>query len=221
MVLGSAFFGSRAIHALMNKYALETHHFGCWLAALAVMYTFVLLADGFYYYDCCSNYSYNVIAEAALWSIPSSLPVNKGVKYELQRMKAYPAEYIDKLASLNVGGFYFILIVFKIVFLCHASWTALRLADRFHFGVFGLGANYSIQGWQQRLKLREEYSQVAGNTLDMALATAMDVDWDKDEFQLRRPLRGGIARQWYRGAAQGQTARAYDGFSDDRQNVLL
>jgi len=220
MVLGCTVFGIKGINAMANKYAGETYNFACWLAALMAVYTFVLIVDGLYFFTCDGLYSYNVIAEAIMWPI-HNVPVNSGMKFEVGRMKAYPGHYINELLVLKVQYWYLFLMLLKIAFLCHASWTAFLLADRFHYGIAGMGANFSIEGWRKRLLMRDEVEQVASSTLDMALMTAMDVDWDKDEFQLRRPLRGGMARQWYRGVLSGQTAKAYDGFRDDRQNVLL
>jgi len=220
MILGSLVFGIKGANALINKYGAGMYTFGTWMAALAALYLFVLVADYMYIGLCNESYSYNVIAEALLWPI-AQWPVSDGHKYQVRRLNSYPAKYIHALVGLEVQLVYLGVTLFKIAVLLFGAWDAFFLANIFQYGQIGLGSNYSIDEWRKRLLMRDELDQVSRNTLDMALMTAMDVDWDRDEFQLRRPLRGGMARHWYRGVTQGQTAKAYDGFSDNRQNVLL
>lgn len=224
MILGSFVFGIKGINALYNKYGTGLYTFAFWLIACAGMYLFVFAAD-FLYGGLCGEaqgfaYSYNVITEGLLWPI-SNFPVTNGHKYQVAKLNSYPANYINALVGLEVQWVYIAATILKIGLLIFGAYEAFTLAESFQYGAIGLGANYSINEWRKRLLVRQELDQVTRNSLDMAFMTAMDVDWDRDEFQLRRPLRGGMARHWYRGVMQGQSAKAYDGFSDNRQNVLL
>lgn len=217
VVFGSLIFGLHGINALMNKYPGDTFNFGCWLIAFVALCAFITLMD-FAYTVACDSYSYNVISEVIFWPTPHLL-VNEGVKYEIRQLNTYPRVYINALAGLRVFLVYVFMHFVKMVFFIHGAWVTIRLAQRFHYGVAGMGANFSIEGWQKRLQAREEVSQVAQNTWDMAVMSALDLDWDKEDFQMRRPLRN--SRHWYRGFVPGAAARAYDGFRDDRRNVLL
>merc|ERR1719482_518438 len=139
-------------------------------------------------------------------------------------MKEYPSGYVNQLAHHNIFTWYVLLYVFRIFLFLLLSYQAFVLAQRFHYGLAGMGINFSIEGWRKRLMLRYEINEVAYNTFDMACATGMDVGWTADEYILQRPLR---QPHWYRGGMAGGmmmpagAAQAYDGFRDDRRNVLL
>lgn len=226
MTIGSVVFGITGIVAIFNRYATEMFVFAWFILATACVYIATAVFDGAYMALCGSQYSYNIMMEAALWpSVFRNWPVTEGVKFELRTMKEYPSGYVNQLAHHNIFTWYVLLYVFRIFLFLLLSYQAFVLAQRFHYGLAGMGANFSIEGWRKRLMLRYEMNEVAYNTFDMAWATGMDMGWTEDEFQLQRPLR---QPHWYRGmpggmrgVVPGAAARAYDGFNDNRRNVLL
>lgn len=217
MTIGGLVFGITGTNAIFNKYASDTFNLACWLL-FAVVFTIVtVLSDIGYLAICSSHYSYNIIAEAVMWPVPN-LPVHGGVKYEVRHMDSYPSKYLDTLSGHSVFFLYILWSVIKIVFYSHAAWTCSVLAQRFHYGLAGMGANFSIEGWRKQLMMRYEISEVATHSLGLAAATGMDLDWREDEYLLSKTM---AAPHWYRGAIPEAAARAYDGFRDDRRNVLL
>jgi|Transcript_55805 hypothetical protein len=217
LVVGSLVCGFNGINAMMNRYPSDTYNFGCWLVAVVALCAFVTMWD-FLYAAACGGFSYNVISQVILWNIPHLL-VNEGVKYEVRQLNAYPRAYINALAGMRVFPVYLFLQLVKILFFVHGAWVTFLLAQRYQYGIAGMGATFSIEGWRKRLQARDEITEVVQNTWDMAKLSAMDLEWDREDLDLRRPLRQG--RHWYRGFVPGAAARAYDGFRDDRRNVLL
>merc|ERR1719424_2239449 len=117
-------------------------------------------------------------------------------------MDSFPNAYVNALSGHNVFSWYVLYSVLKVAFFAHAAWTCFKLAQRFHSGVAGMGATFSIEGWRKRLMMRYEISEVAANSLGMAGATVDDMDWREDEY---------LMRHWYRGSMPEGAARAYDG----------
>lgn len=218
-IVGSAVCGFHGVNATMNRYPENTFNFACWLVAVIALVAFITLMD-FIYVVTCDALSYNVISQVILWWTPNLL-VNEGVKYEIKQLNAYPRNYVNALAGLRVFPVYLFIQFVKILLCIHGAWVTFMLAEKFQYGIAGMGANFSIEGWRKRLRAKEEFTEVVNNTLDMAHLTALHgPDWDKDDFELRRPLREK-RMHWYRGFVPGVAARAYDGFRDDRRNVLL
>jgi len=214
--IGALVFGITGVNAIQNKYASDLFNFSWALAVCAIVYLSVMLLDLAYEATCGNNYSYNTIAETILWPIPG--PVNNAIKYEIRQLNVYPSGYVNALSFHNVALMHVGFSLVRVVFFAFAAYQSFVLAQRFHYGVAGMGANFSIEGWRKRLMARYEVNEVAYNTFSMACATGMDVGWTDDEFQLNKPLR---KPHWYRGMMPGASAQAYDGFRDDRRNVLL
>jgi len=210
LTIGSLVCGISAVNALANKYASDLYSFAMWLIAAGVLYLAVLVLDGAHMAICGNSYTYNTIAEALFWPLPN-LPVNDGIKHEIKRLDAYPSNYVDALSYHNVFLWFAFLSVAKSMVFFYTANEAFHLAQRFHYGVAGMGATFSIGGWKENLELRNEIREVSYNTFAMAKTTWQDLGWQDDEFKQNL---GGSA---YPSAA----AKAYDGFSDDRQNVLL
>jgi len=217
MAIGSLVFGIHAVNAVYNKYASDMFNFACWLLAVGIVYFVVGLLDGSYMVLCGNVYSYNVIMETVLWPI-TGLPLNSGIKYEIRQLTSYPVGYVNALCFHNIAFWYGVWTFVRVSFFGFCAFQAFVLAQRFHYGMAGMGATFSIEGWRKRLMMRYEINEVVYNTFDMAGATGMDVGWTEDEFKLQRPLR---QPHWYRGMMPAAAARAYDGFRDDRRNVLL
>lgn len=220
LTLGSLVFGISGINAIHNKYGPDMFNFGCWLVFVVALLGATLFFDFSYLTVCSKHLSYNVIQEAVMWPIPN-LPVHNGIKYEVGQMNSYPSAYVNALSNHNVFGLYAIWTLLKMAFFSHAAWMAFKLAERFHYGVAGMGANFSIEGWRQRLMMREEINTVAANTFGMALETCGDVDWREDEYLFSRQNKH--KRYAYFGSLPDniKDPGAYDGFKDDRRNVLL
>lgn len=223
LTIGSLVFGVIGIGATLQRYATDMLSFALWICAVAFVHLFCLCADLMYTAICDSHYPKNLVYEALLWPIPR-WPVSKTVKYEIRTLDSYPSAYVDQFAHYNVAAFYGLIVFVKLAFEIFMAVQAFILAQRFHYGLAGMGINFSIEGWRKRLMLRYEINEVAYNTFDMACATGMDVGWTADEYILQRPLR---QPHWYRGGMAGGmmmpagAAQAYDGFRDDRRNVLL
>lgn len=215
IAIGSVVFGISGVNAIINQYAEDTFKFAWWLVAAGAVYFVVMLFDGAYMVLCGGHYSYNTVSEAVLWPVPD-LPVRTGIKYEIRQLNTYPTAYVDALCYHSVAIFFALWSLMRICLFFHAAYQAFILAERFHYGLAGMGATFSIEGWQKRLKMREESAEVMYNTMAMAKTTGMDLGWEEDEFKLNRPM----TQHWYRGM-QPAAARAYDGFNDDRRNVLL
>lgn len=209
MSIGSLYFGISGVNAIQNKYASDLFNFAWWLVAAAAVYFLVMLMDGGYLMLCGNHYAYNTISEAVLWPIRG--PVNNGIKYEIRQLNKWPAEYVNALCFHNVYIMFVCFYMARIIFFVFAAYQTFELSQRFHYGLAGMGANFSIEGWRKGLMMRYEINEVAYNTMAMAGATGEDMGWTKDEFQLNK----------YRGMMPGAQAQAYDGFKDDRRNVLL
>lgn len=228
MTIGSLVFGVRGFNAIVNKYDYEMFAFGCWLAFLSALLLIVLIFDNVYYYACDEYYSYNAMAETLLFPI-KRIPVNSGIKYMVSVLESYPGVYIDNEAGFHVLRWYNIVQGLKIAFFAHFAQTAFILADRFHYGIACMGATFSIDGWRRRLLLKqdmeESYSSAEIIPLMIGSMESQMGLIDADDFEpARRPYNGGLgstgmARQWYQGRMKDP--RAYDGFKDDRANVLL
>lgn len=216
MSIGSLYFGISGVNAVQNKYASDLFNFAWAMVAFAAVYFIVMCMDGSYLALCGNHYSYNTISEAVLWPIRG--PVNNGIKYEIRQLNKYPADYVNTLCFHNVYMMFACFYMARVIFFLFAAYQSFVLSQRFHYGLAGMGANFSIEGWRKRLMMRYEINEVAYNTFDMALANGMDVGYAEDEFNLNKPLR---KPHWYRGMMPGAQAQAYDGFSDDRRNVLL
>lgn len=217
LAIGSVVFGISGVNACLQKYADDLFNFGLWLVAAGVVYSVVMVFDGAYMVLCGNHYAYNTVAEAVLWPVPD-LPVKTGIKYELRQLNTYPTAYVNELVYHNVGYIFIAWSLIRICIFFHAAWQSFILAERFHYGLAGMGATFTIESWQKRLKFRNEVEEVAYNTFAMAKTTGMDLGWEEDEYKLNRPL---STRHWYRGIQPAAAARAYDGFQDDRRNVLL
>jgi len=165
---------------------------------------------------CDSHYSFNVVSDALLWPVPD-LPVKTGIKYEIRQLDSYPKAYVDALVYHNVSLIFGLWTLLRVFFLFHAAYNAFILSERFHYGLAGMGATFSIESWQKRLKMRDEVQEVGYNTLAMMTKTGLDLGWEGDEYKEERL--DNRPRHWYRQPAAA--ARAYDGFQDDRRNVLL
>lgn len=219
MTIGSLIFGVLGINSVYNKYAIDMFQFSCWVLCVAALYLTVGLLDGAYLLICDKHYSYNLVQQTVLSSIFGFMPFNRGIQYEIKQLDTYPRGYVDTVCYHNVAAWFAIMTLFKVGFFAYAAFQAFILAQRFHYGMAGMGATFSIGGWQERLKARYDIDDVGYNTFGMACATAMDVGWEEGEYQLQRPLR---QPQMYRGAMMpGAAATAYNGFQDDRRNVLL
>jgi hypothetical protein len=219
VAIGSLVFGIIGTNAIYNKYAADLYKFSWWLVVCSVLMAGVLLMDASYLVLCRDHYSYNIITEVILWPI-FGLPVSQGVKYEIRQLNTYPSKYVNALTHHNMMGWYVAGMLLKIAFFAHAAFQSFVLSQRFHYGMAGMGANFSIEGWRKRLMLRYEINEVGYNTMDLSFATAMDMGWEKDEYKLTKPLN---QPHWYRGGMMPGPGmgNAYDGFHDDRRNVLL
>lgn len=239
MTIGSLVFGVIGMNACYNKFAVEMFQFACWLVVVAVMSFTVWAMDEVYQTVCNDHYSYNLIMEMVLWPI-AGLPLGKRIQYEIRQLKTYPAQYVDSLCFHNIGLWFGIITALRVLWWMFQAYQAFMLSQRFYYGKAGMGATFSLESWQQRLKLRYEVNELGYNTFDMAMNTGMDLGWTEDEFKLQRPLR---PQHLYRGARPGMmgpgmmpgmmpgggisvsvpasVGMAYDGFQDDRRNVLL
>lgn len=220
LAIGSLVFGITGINAIYNKYASDMFSFAGWLLVLAVVHSSVWLMDTVYTATCGSVFSYNTIMETILWPT-RGLPVHSGVKYEINQLNVYDVNYVNAIIWRNSAGdllhnvatWYFLMTALRVLFWLFSAYQAFVLAQRFHYGIAGMGATFSLEGWRKRLNMRYEIKEAAYNTFDMGWATGMDLGWTEDEFRLQRPLRTGYM--------PGAAAQAYDGFQDDRRNVLL
>lgn len=213
--IGSVVFGIKGVNAILNKYGSDLFQFAGWCVAAAVVYFAVMCLDGAYLVLCGNHYSYNTVVESLLWPVPD-LPVKTGVKYEIRTLDTYPKTYVDTLCLSNAGMLFALWTSVRILVFLHAAYQAALLSERFHYGSAGMGATFSIEGWRKRLEMRNEGQEVAYNTFAMAKSTGMDLGWTEDEYKINRPK-----GYFYRGMQPGAAARAYDGFADDRRNVLL
>jgi len=217
--IGCLVFGISGINAIYNKYASDMYNFAGWLGVLAVVHSSVWIMDTVYTAACGCTFSYNAIMETILWPT-RGMPVHTGIKYEIGRLNVYDVNYVNKLiwhdwpGTLfhNVTTWYFLMTALRVGFWVFSAQQAYILAQRFHYGIDGMGATFTFDTWKKRLNMRYEIKEAAYNTFDMGYATGMDLGWTEDEFRQQRPMRTP-----YMGAA----AQAYDGFQDDRRNVLL
>lgn len=141
-------------------------NFACFLAGLAGVYLLTFIMDTTYTVA-CDAYPYHVIEEvllAWLWN----LPITEQRKVDIRYMHWYPREYVDGLTRRQVGRLYFLYALACIGLYAYCAVEAFRLASRMHYGVLGLGANYSIEGWRQRLFLRYDLQDAAYRTMDAA-----------------------------------------------------
>jgi len=217
LMIGSLVFGISGVNACLGKYADDMCRFAFWCVAAGVLLLAIMLFDGAYLVLCGSHYSFNVVSDGLLWPVPD-LPVKTGIKYEIRQLDTYPKGYVDALVYHNVGLIFASWTLLRVFFLFHAAYNAFILSERFHYGLAGMGATFSIESWQERLKMRDEVQEVGYNTLAMMKTTGMDLGWEGDEYREQRL--DNRPRHWYRGQPAAG-ARAYDGFQDDRRNVLL
>lgn len=248
--IGSLVFGIIGLDSIYNKYPIEMFQFASFMLFAAVVHFATWLMDCSFYYLCDSHYSYNVIMEMIMnW--PLGFPFGYGTVLAVDKMETYPAKIIDhlcfyKIALCNFGlchisVWYAFWTFIKFWFCIYFAYEAFQLALLFYYGLAGMGACFSISNWKERLKTKYEMNDVAYNTFGMAMATGMDVGWQEDEFRLQRPLRqptffnngfrpgmpgmagmSGMMGGVMPGASMPvSAATAYDGFRDDRRNVLL
>lgn len=222
MTIGSLYFGHLGILAAVEKYAIEMFQFSCWLLTISVVHATVFVMDIVYFTTCDRHYSYNVIMEAVMWPY-RGWPFGYPVQWEVSQMTSYDARYINKLVGgYPVGLWHGIWLCVVASFWLYAAYEAFILSMRFHYGLAGLGTCFSISSWKERLDMRYDVRDAGYGTLGFASA-AFD-EWDEDEYILQRPIQQGWNRPGFmpgKPVMPASYATAYDGFRDDRRNVLL
>jgi hypothetical protein len=223
MTIGSLYFGHLGLLACFEKYAIEMFQFSCWLLTISVVHATVFALDAVYFYACDRHYSYNVVQEAIMWPY-RGLPFGYLVQYEVSQMTSYDSGYINSLTGYKVGLIHAIWLCVVAAFWLYAAYEAFILSMRFHYGLAGLGTTFSIATWKENLEMRYSFKDDGYGTLGAAFNTGMDLEWDEDEYYLQRPLRQHWWRSGFmpgRAAMPASISTSYDGFRDDRRNVLL
>lgn len=172
---GGIIFGYFGISGAISSKATEMHAFSLFLAALTLVY----IANYFFdwaYLNSCEAYSYNTIDQGLLWSIPN-IPVHQGVKMELRHMAIYPVGYLSNFVHAPVFMDYTLVMILSAAFFGYSSRVIWKLASICAFGPFGLGAQYDIGHWRERLMFRDKVHKEIAHTIEQATNTFEDLDW--------------------------------------------
>lgn len=161
LVVASTVFGCWGTIGAAHSHASELSWFASSLIGLAVLLASCVLLDGAYTMI-CQAYPLNVVDEAVLWNIPG-IPVREAVKYEIRdAMVSYPVEFVNRLTELNVFAVYVVLEALAIAFLAYTAVQVLTLAHYVVHGTLGLGVNYDIRDWRERVLLFNGIADQAG-----------------------------------------------------------
>lgn len=176
IVLG-LIFGYWGYTGAANSYPDLCERFAYYLFFIAFLHCGLAVFDGGYTLV-CDAYPFNVVEKALLWPTPD-IPVRNTVKYEIFNTFAeFPVDMIDTLTGhAHVWRLYFIETTPLILLWAYAGHTAILLSQVMAFGVFGLGANYSIQGWRASVVFKNEMREKFKETVAQAKASAEDIGW--------------------------------------------
>jgi len=180
LVFGGVVFGCWGLCGSLFKHPSQLLRFAGFAASIAVLHIIFVVCDALFF-AACRSYPTNVIEMALLWCIPG-LPVSQGVKHELTIMPMYPLEHVRTLTGVPVFGIYILFNICWVLFFSYTASEIMRLALRIHYGLVGLGANYSIESWRDRLYFKHDLNNRIRITRDMAFATDTEVDWRPAEF---------------------------------------
>jgi len=148
-------FGYWGILGALYKHPRDLRWFGSFFFAFAGLLALLVLGDGIYTFW-CGDYPLNVVDEGLLWIWPR-VPVREAVKMELRdAMSSYPVAIVDTLAKFNVFGFYALVELSTVALFLYFGNRVLHFAAFLDHGEHGLGANYSIRDWRERVILKHE-----------------------------------------------------------------
>lgn len=183
---GSILFGAiGVVGCLGGRDAAKLTCLAGFFAFMALMLAVCVGADAMYIMS-CGAFPYHVIWEAVLWALPG-FPVTATVKYQLQSMSEFPVHFVHELTQLRVMGFYVFIQFVSIAFWLYVSHVTALLAKYTAYGVYGLGANYSIRSWKEAVMNKDKAAEVVGGMKANLYNTLEDTDWKPEEGRVGGP----------------------------------
>lgn len=173
-LLGGVIFGYVGTHGAFHGTARDIHWFACYLVGKAACLLLIAAIDGLYF-KVCDGYPSQVVSEAVLWRLPD-VPVDDVIKHQVSLLRAYPVGFLDRLfsshgetSSLHIWRWYLVPLFLQVLlwlFVARESWA---LADLVAFGESGLGANYNIRTWRDKLLSQRAIQAVFMRAKEMAV----------------------------------------------------
>jgi len=155
IVVTAALFGYWGVIGSVHRHVEDLYWFGAYLVSFAALLIVFVICDGLYTWG-CGAYPLNVVDEGLLWAWPR-FPVREAVKFEVRDVMArYPVGAVNLLANFNVFVFYVAVELTAVFFFAYAGIQVLELAYHIVHGQHGLGANYNIRDWRERVILKHE-----------------------------------------------------------------
>lgn len=159
IIVTAAPFGYWGVLGGLHRHVQDLHWFGCFLIGWAAFLAITVFFDGAYTWS-CEEYPLNVVDEGLLWWWPR-FPVREAVKLEVRdKMVSYPISFVNQLAMFNVFTLYAAVEFAAVLFFAYAGAQVLRLAYLLCHGADGLGSNFDIRDWRERVILKHNIEQM-------------------------------------------------------------
>lgn len=172
-VLGSLIFGSWGIFGAIHGHIAELRYLAAFLLFMAVTLVVAAACDRLYM-AACGVYPWNVISEGLIWMYPG-LPISDIMKSKIIKMEAYNIRYLNALTGMNVWNFYLLSELPVVLLWAYAAHEVAMLARLNAYGMVGLGANFSIQGWRQEVILKNQLRDDLLSASELAQANARNM----------------------------------------------
>jgi len=170
---GGLLLGWQGVLGGMNLSAHQCRMFSFYLLAMVLMYIFNFVADVIFTVS-CKSWPYNVVDMVVLWPFPFNhmgIPVSTKVRDEIKLMETYPTYDIWMLTDMELWKWYPGMVLVLVVWWFYAFDGVYKLHLAFDCGLTGLGPNYDLQNWRERVTIQRQAGQLLGHTIGMAKHT--------------------------------------------------
>lgn len=172
-VVGSLLFGCWGIFGAIHGHVSELRYLSVFLFFMAATIVVAAACDKAYM-SICNVYPWNVISEGLIWMYPG-LPISDIMKRKIVQMETYNIRYLNALTGMNIWHVYLMAELPVVLLWAYAAHEVAMLARLNAYGMVGLGANFSIQGWRQDVILKNKLRDDLLSANELARANARDV----------------------------------------------
>jgi len=179
-VIGCLVFGSWGIFGAIHGHVSELQYLAMFLASMAGVLVAAAALDGLYM-TACGTYPFNIISEALIWVYPG-LPISDILKSKIMTLQGetYNIKYLNALTGRNIWHHYLLTELPFVALWAYVAHEVALLARLNAYGMVGLGANFSIQGWREEVILKNQLRDDLLSANRLARASAGDVGWRPD-----------------------------------------
>lgn len=192
-IFGSLLFGSWGIFGAIHGHVSELRYLAMFLAGMAGVLVVAAAMDGLYT-TACGTYPLNVINEALIWMYPG-LPISDVLKSKIEKLDTFNMRYLDTLTDRNVFYSYLLTELPIFALYLYVAHEVAMLARLNAYGMVGLGANFSIQGWREEVKLKNQLREDFISASRLARQSANDVGWQPQGAGAGKGLGGFLYKQ--------------------------